>query len=61
MQDTQNIQDLKTNGIKFRKQTRICKQEKLMNIEIGEMHDNQCDVKSLLKTSYHCNWQHSNL
>jgi hypothetical protein len=61
MQNTQNNQDLQTNGTKLRNQTRICKQEKLMNIEIGEMHDNLCDVKLLFKTSYHCNLQHSNL
>jgi hypothetical protein len=61
MQNTQNIQDLQTNGIKLKKETRICKQEKLVNIEISEIHDNECDVKLHFKTSYHWNLQHSNL
>jgi hypothetical protein len=53
----QNTQDLQTNGIKLRKETKICKQEKLMNIEIGEKHDNECDVKLHFRISYHipCN------
>jgi hypothetical protein len=36
MQNIHNIHDLKTSGIRFKKESKICKENKSMNIEINE-------------------------